>query len=156
MKAKLFIPCLLALSIFIAFFYSCKVQNPTLVVTIRLDLFVTRDSSSIPGFGQILELNTSVKVIKWPQIANENVGINPKYAFNETRNKPVQFAVSVCLDDRNNTVLTRNLTTTGGYSAVVSSAFPDTSRGTHNLTIAVYALGYEDAKSQLKRFIAIP
>jgi len=156
LRTRIFLPCLFVLTVLIALLYGCRIQDPTLVVTVGLDLTVARDSSSRPGFGQILELNTSVAVVKWPQTANENVEVNPRYAFNETRSKPVQFAVSVYLDDRNNTVLTPNLIITGGYSAVVSSIFPDINQGTHNLTMVVYVPGYEDNKDQLTRFITIP
>jgi hypothetical protein len=81
----------------------------------------------------------------------------PRYTFNETRATPVHFAVSIYLDGTNKTVLTRdNLTTTGDYSAVVSSTFPGIDRGTHDLTIAVYVPGSEDAKDQLKKLVTIP
>jgi hypothetical protein len=113
----------------------------------------------MPGFGQILELNTSVSVVKWPQTAFENIYVNPipRFTSNETRATPVHFAVSIYLDGTNKTVLTPdNLTTTGDYSAVVSSTFPGIDQGTHDLTIAVYVPGYEGAKDQLKRLVAIP
>lgn len=156
MRMKFFLPCLLVLIVIIALSYGYGTQKSTLVVTVYLDLTVARDSSSRPGFGQILELNTSVAVVKWPQTANERVDVNPRYVFNETRLKPVQFAVSVYLDEKNNTVLTPNLTITGGYSAVVCSTFPGINQGTHNLTMVVYVPGYEDYKDQLTRFITIP
>jgi hypothetical protein len=153
---KFFLPCLLVLIVIIALSYGYGTQKSTLVVTVYLDLTVARDSSSRPGFGQILELNTSVAVVKWPETANEKVDVNPRYAFNETRSKPVQFAVSVYLDEKNNTVLTPNLTITGGYSAVVRTTFSSIDQGTHNLTISVYVLGYEDNKDQTTMFITIP
>ena len=156
MRMKFFLPCLLVLAVLIAFFYGYRTQNPTLVVSVGLDLTVAHDSSSRPGFGQILELNTSVAAVKWPEIANEKVDVNPRYAFNETRSKPVQFAVSVYLDEKNNTVLTPNLTITGGYSAVVRTTFSGIDQGTHNLTISVYVPSYEDNKDQMTMFITIP
>jgi hypothetical protein len=88
--------------------------------------------------------------------SNEDVEVNPRCALNETRSKPAQFAVSVYLDDRNNTVLTPNLTIIGGYSAVVCSTFLGINQGTHNLTMVVYVPSYEDYKYQLTRFITIP
>lgn len=156
MRTKVFLAYLLILLVVIAVFYCYRIQPPTLIVTAHLDLTVSRDSSSRPGFGWILEQNTSVSLVKWPQTAVVKIDVNLKYAFNETRTTPVQFAVSFCLDETNKTVLTPNLTTTGGYSAVVSSNFPGINQGTHNLTIALYILGFEEEQHQLKRFITIP
>lgn len=156
MRTKIFLAYLLILVVAIALFYCYRISPPTLIVTAYLDLAVSRDSSSRPGFGRILEQNTSVSLIKWPQTAIEKIDVNQKYAFNETRTTPVQFAVSFCLDETNKTVLTPNLTITGAYSAVVSSNFPGISQGTHNLTIALYIPGFEEEQHQLKRFITIP
>jgi hypothetical protein len=150
---------LLALIILLAFSYGYGTQKSTLVVTVYLDLTVVSDSSSIPGFGQILQLNTSVSIIKWPQTAIENIYVNPvpRYTFNKTRTTPVHFAVSVYLDATNKTVLTPdNLTTTGDYSAVVCTTFPSINQGTHNLTMLVYVPGYEENKDELRGFITIP
>jgi hypothetical protein len=150
---------LLALIIVLAFSYGYGTRKSTLVVTVYLDLIVVSDSSRIPGFGQILEMNTSVSVIKWPQTAVENVYVNPvpTNTFNETRTTPVHFAVSVYLDEINKTVLTPdNLTTTGDYSAEVTSIIPDINPGTYNLTMAVYVPKYENYTDQLTRFITIP
>ena len=159
MRTKVFLPCLLSLIAIMAFFYGCSVQPPTLVVTVGLDLNVLRDSNNMPGYGRILELNTSVSVIKWPQTALENVYVNPilRFASNETRATPVHFAVSIYLDGTNKTVLTPdNLTTVGDYSAQVISSFSSVGQGTHNLTIVVYALKYDNYTDQLMRFITIP
>jgi len=159
LRTKVFLPCLLVLIVITAFFYSCRVQNPTLIVTVGLDLTVLRDSSSRPGFGQISGLNTSISVIKWPQTAVENVYVNPipKYTFDETRAAPVHFAVSIYLDGINKTVLTPDdLTITGDYSAQVSSFFPSVNPGTYNLTMVVYVPKYENYTDQLTRFITIP
>jgi hypothetical protein len=150
---------LLALIIILAFSYGCGVQKSTLVVTLYLGLTVESNSSSIPGIGQILELNTSVSVIKWPQTAIENVYVNPvpTYTFNETRTTPVHFAVSVYLDKTNKTVLTPdNLTTTGDYSAEVTSIILDVNQGTHNLTMAVYVPMYENYTNRVTWFVTIP
>jgi hypothetical protein len=158
-RTKIFLPCLLVLVVITASFYGCRVQNPTLIVTVGLDLTVLRDSSSRPGLGRILELNTSVSVITWPQTAVENVYVNPipKYSFGETRAVPVHFAVSIYLDGTNKTVLTPdNLTITGDYSAQVSSFFSGVNPGTYNLTIVVYVPKHEDYTDQLTRFITIP
>ena len=152
-------PALLALIIVLAFFYGYGTRKSTLVVTVYLDLIVVRDSNDVPGFGQILELNTSVSVIKWPQAIVENVYVNPvpAYTFNETRTTPVHFAVSVYLDETNKTALTPdNLTTTGDYSAQVISSFSGVGQGTHNLTMIVYVPKYENYTHQLTRFITIP
>lgn len=159
MRTKVFLPCLLSLIAIMAFFYGCSVQPRTLVVTVGLDLNVLRDSSNMPGYGRILELNTSVSVIKWPQTALENIYVNPipRFTSNETRVTPVHFALSIYLDGTNKTVLTPyNLATTGDYSAQVISSFSSVGQGTHNLTMAVYVPKYENYTDQLTRFITIP
>jgi hypothetical protein len=150
---------LLTLIVIIAFFYGCRVQNPTLVVTVGLDLTVLRDSNNMLGYGRILELNTSVSVIKWPQTAVEEIYVNPipRFTSNETRATPVHFALSIYLDGTNKTVLTPdNLTITGDYSARVISSFSSVGQGTHNLTMVVYVPKYENYTDQLTRFITIP
>jgi hypothetical protein len=146
----------LVLVIVIALFYSYRIQNSTLVVTVYLDLSVSRESSSRPGFGWILEQNTSVSLVKWPQIATEKTDVNPKYAFNETRTTPVHFVVSFYLNQTNKTVSIPDLTTTGSYSAAVSSFFPSINQGTYNLTITVYVPGFEKEQHQLQRLVRIP
>jgi hypothetical protein len=140
----------------IVFFYAYSVQNPILVVTVQFYLTVLRDSSKLPGLAYIFEQNTNVSIIKWPQTANEKIDVNPRYPHNETRTTPVQFAVSVNLDEANKTVYTSNLTITGEYSAVASLTFPGISHGIHSLTIAVYVPGYEEHRNQLTQFITIP
>ena len=159
MRTKVFLPCLVSLIAIIAFFYGCSVQPPTLVVTVGLDLNVLRDSSNRPGYAQILELNTSVSVIRWPQTAPENIYVNPipRFTSNETRATPVHFALSIYLDETNKTVLTPyNLTTTGDYSAQVISSFSGVGQGTHNLTMVVYVPEYENYTDQVTRFITMP
>ena len=159
MRTKIFLPCLLALIIIIALFIGCRVQNPTLVVTVGLDLTVLRASNSMSGYGRILELNTSVSVTKWPQTVPESVYVNPlpRFSSNETRATPVRFAVSIYLDGTNKTFLTPdNLVTTGEYSAQVISTFSNPGQGMHNLTMAVYVPGHENHMDQLTRFITIP
>jgi hypothetical protein len=159
LRTKVFLPFLISLIAIIAFFYGYSVQPPTLVVTVGLYLNIFRDASSMPGYGQILELNTSVSVIKWPQTAFENIYVNPipRFTSNETRATPVHFALSIYLDGTNKTVLTPfNLTMTGEYSAQVISCFSSVGQGTHNLTMAVYVPMYENYTNQLTRFITIP
>jgi len=159
LRTKVFLPCLLSLIAIIAFFYGCSLQPRTLVVTVGLYLTVLRDSSSRPGFGQILELNTTVSVVKWPQPAVDETYVNPipRFTSNETRATSVHFAVSIYLDQTNKTVLTPNdLTTTGDYLAQVISSFSSVGQGTHNLTIVVYVPKYESYTDQLTRFITIP
>lgn len=156
MRTRFFLPCLIVLVVSILALYGYSIQNPALVVTAYLNLSVRSESNREPGFGWILEQNTSFSLIKWPQPAVEEIEVVSSYAFNETRTTPVQFAVSFCLDRINRTVLTRNLTITGGYSAVVSSTFASIERGTHNLTIAVYVPGFEEDKTQLNWTITIP
>ena len=125
-------------------------------MTVCLRLSVARESSSRPGFGWILEQNTSVSLIRWPQTVSEEINVKPEYAFNETRTTPVRFVVSSYLDQTNKTLLTPNLTTTGSYLAVISSIFPAISQGTYNLTITMYVLGFEKEQHQLQRLVTIP
>lgn len=160
MRMKFFLPCLLALIAFIAFSYGYRIQNPTLVVTVYMNLHVSRESiGGQPGFGWILEQNTSASVVKWPQTAVENTYVDPipRFTSNETRTTPVYFAVSVYLDGTNKTVLIPdNLIITGDYSAQVVSSFSSVGQGTYNLTMVLYVPGYEDYKDHLTRFITIP
>jgi hypothetical protein len=153
---KFYALCSLALIAIIVLSYGYSVQNSMLVVTLQTTLIVSPDSNRFPGIGQIVEQNTSVAIMRWPQTVAEKVSLSPEYAFNKTRINPTLFGIYVYLDGRNNTILTQNLTTIGGYSAVITSVFPNTGRGTHNLTIAVYVPGYEDYESRFSEFITIP
>lgn len=146
----------LALIIIIILFYGYSVQNFMLVVTVQTTLIVSPDTNTFPGIGRIVEQNTSVAIMRWPQTATEKVNLSPEYAFNKTRVNPTLFGIYIYLDGRNNTLLTQNLTIIGGYSAIVTSVFSNTRRGTHNLTIAVYVPGYEDCESRFSEFITIP
>jgi len=156
LKTNIFLSCLLVLVVTITIFYCYRIQPPTIVVTTHLDLTVHPDLSSRLGHGWIREQNTSVSLIKWPQTGIEKIDVNPKYAFNETRTTPVQFAVSIYFDEANKTLLTPNLTLTGSYSGEVSSTFPRISQGTYNLTITLCVLGYQEDLHQLQRIITIP
>lgn len=156
MKTKFYVPCVVILIAIIAFSYAYAVQNPTIVVTIQGMLSVAPDSSGVPGNVQLWDQNTSITVIKWPQTASGKVDLSPTYAFNKTRNNPVQFAVYFYLDNNNNTVLTQNLITTGDYSATVSSVFGNIQRGMHNLTIVLSILGYPENENQFTESIMIP
>jgi hypothetical protein len=157
LRTRFFLSFIVIALITTIFFYAYSIQNPTLEVTLQLNLIVYGNSSSLPGYTWMNELNVNVSIIKWPFPASNRIDpklINP---FNETRTTPVRFAVSVNLDEANETIYTNNLTTPGQYSAIATLTINGISHGIHNMTLSAYVPGYKNVSmSQLTQFITIP
>lgn len=156
MRTRNFLAYFLLLVILALSFYCYRVQTSVLVVEAYFDLSVRRESSDRPGFGWIIEQNISVSLVRWPEVACEEVDVVPRHSFNETRKTPVRFVVCLYLNQTRKDLMMPSLNTTGSYTAIISSFFSNINQGTYNLTITFHVLGFDEDQDRLQRFITIP
>ena len=156
MRVKTFLVCAFILTIagVSSFFYGA--QPPILVVNVALDLNVYPEFGAIQGYCSIMK-NTNVSLVKWPQTVSEKVDLKLRYKYyNETRGTPVQFIISLHLNQTEKVVTISNLTMTGAYTGSVTSFFSGVKTGKYNLTITAHVSDFPETRHQLHRFVTVP
>jgi len=156
LRLKIFLTLLLALIITCASLFGYQFSDVLLTVNVDLNLRIFPDSSHIPGDGSINKRNTHVTLLEWPQIAHESVRSNMRYDYNTTRSTPVQFVITLSLDNKEKVLATSNLTRIGEYSGSASSHFSVARSGIYNLTITVRIANDSDVQDQLNRLVVVP
>lgn len=155
MKLKIFVCLLLILTIAGASLFYHQLQDPSLQVDVAVWLHVRQESSAKPGYGWINNENTNGTLAKWPRMATENVDLNLEYDRNVTRSTPVQFNVTLILNQTERFVTTSNLTQSGTYVGSISSFFSGIKLGTYNLTIMLRVCGSPEIEDRFSRFITL-
>lgn len=156
MKAKTLTACLFFLAAIGSVSYCYRIQECNLVVEFELQLIVNIESSTNLGTGWIVEQNSNFSIVKWPQMASEKVDLNMTYNYHEKRTTPIQFNITLQLDQTEKTIITPKLTDSGRYNGVVRSFFSGVKPGNYTVIMKICVLNLPETHHQLKEFITIP
>jgi hypothetical protein len=155
-KTKTLVACLFLLAVIGSVSYCYTIQECNLVVEFELQLIVNKESSTNLGTGWIVEQNSNFSIVKWPQMASEKIDLNMTYSHHEKRTTPIQFNITLQLNQTERTIITPKLTESGRYNGVVRSFFSGVKPGNYTVNINICILNRPETHHQLKEFITIP